>query len=190
MTIEEMKRKLESTLKPKRFVHSLSVMKVSGELADRYGVDEEKAAVAGLLHDCAKEFRRDEILPFCDKYQISVDNIIKVQPDLLHGLIGAITAKEEYGITDEAIFRAIRYHTTGCDNMGLLEKIVYLADYIEPGRNFPGIEEVRQAAFSDIDCAMIMALDRTIKYILAKGRLIHPDTIAARNSIIYSKSCC
>lgn len=184
MTLEEMKEKLKNALSHKRFVHSVNVMNVAVQLAQRYSFDTGKASEAGLLHDCARDIRGEDAFKLCEKYRIEIGIIGRRQPELLHGPLGSKVAMMEYGITDTDILEAIHWHTTGCDNMSLLAKIIYIADYIEPGRNFPGVDEVRHLAFNDIDRAMIVALDRTIKYVMIKGALIHPDTVNARNSIL------
>lgn len=184
MTRDEMQAKLESVLTPKRFIHSVNVMNMAVKLAQNYKEDEEKAAIAGLLHDCARDTRGEEALSQCSRYGVDIDAISRVQTELLHGPLGAKIARCEYGITDEAVLRAIYWHTTGHENMDMLEKIVFIADYIEPGRNFPGVNEARKAAFIDMDKAMIMSLDSTIRHVISKGVLIHPDTIGARNFII------
>ncbi len=184
MTREDIKYRLEEILTPRRFIHSLNVMNTAMELAQRYGVDREKAAVAGLLHDCARDIRGEDILQLCGEFGIQVDEITRAQPDLLHGAVGAELAREDYGIADEAVLDAIRYHTTGYETMSMLAKVVFIADYIEPGRNFTGVNEARKAAYDDMDSAMILSLDKTIRHLLAKGSLIHPSTINARNFII------
>lgn len=184
MNREDIKDKLEYVLSPRRFIHSLNVMNTSIELAQRYGVDREKAAVAGLLHDCARDIRGDEVFELCKEFGIQVDDIARVQPELLHGAIGAGLAGHEYGVEDPMILDAIHYHTTGRKDMSILEKVVFIADYIEPGRNFTGVNEARKVAFSDINDAMVLSLDKTIKHVISKGALIHPDTIDARNFII------
>ncbi|MCX7710089.1 MAG: bis(5'-nucleosyl)-tetraphosphatase (symmetrical) YqeK [Clostridia bacterium] len=184
---EEMRKKLEGVLTAKRFVHSLNVMKTSMELAQKYGEDKEKAAIAGLLHDCAREIRGEELFNQCKKYHIHIDDIDRIQPELLHGQLGVEIAREHYGVEDPAILKAIRYHTTGGRDMSLLDKIVFIADSIEPNRTFPGVEELRKTAFNQMDHAVMMALDRTIKYVISKGALIHPDTIEARNYLILDK---
>lgn len=184
MTIDEMKQKLENTLSTKRFVHSLNVMDTAKELASKYGEDEEKAAIAGLLHDCAREIKGDKIFELCSTFGIPVDYITQHQPDLLHGPIGSFLARQDYGIGDVGILRAIYSHTTGRENMELLEKIVFMADYIEPNRNFPGVDEARMDVGTDINKALVIALNRTIKHVMIKGALIHPDTISARNYLI------
>ena len=184
MTRDEMKIKLEGTLSPKRFIHSVNVMNTAVELAKRYNVDLEKAAVAGLLHDCAREIRGEAALEHSRRFGIQTDYITQAQPELLHGPIGSHIARLEYGIDDEGILKAIHNHTTGRENMDMLEKIVFIADYIEPNRNFPGVEEARREAVVDLDRAVILALNKTIKHVMTKGALIHPETVSARNYLI------
>lgn len=186
MTREEMKFKLETVLSPKRFIHSLNVMNTAMDLAQRHGVDREKAGIAGLLHDCAREIRGEEAFSLCEKYGIVLDYVTRAQPELLHGPLGYYLAEEEYGVTQQDILDAIYYHTTGGENMDLLGKIVFMADYIEPNRSFPGVDEVRREARLNIDKALILALDRTIKYVMMRGAYIHPDTIKARNAVLRS----
>lgn len=186
MTIEEIKNNLKWQLSSKRFEHSLGVMACAVQLARRYGEDEEKAAIAGLLHDCARDIKGDELLRLCERYNITIDNISRVQPELLHGPLGSKLAAEEYGIYDDAILKSICYHTTGRENMSMLEKIIFLADYIEPGREFNGVEKIRKEAFVNIDRAIVLSMDSTIKYIISKGSVIHIDTICARNFFLLS----
>lgn len=184
MTREEMKQKLKKTLNPKRFAHSVSVMDTAAELASRYGIDTEKAAVAGLLHDCARDIKGEKVFELCKQFDIEVNYITKTQPELLHGPIGSNLARIEYQVEDPDIIEAIRYHTTGCEKMTMLEKIIFIADYIEPNRNFPGVNEIRREAYSDINRAMVFALNKTIKFVMARGSLIHPETVNARNDLI------
>lgn len=186
MEVDKMINKLEKVLTPKRFAHSLNVMKMSVDLAKKYCEDVKKAEIAGLLHDCARDIRGGSVFRLCEKYNISTDEITCAQPELLHGPIGSFVAKEEYGIHDKMIESAIYCHTTGRASMGMLDKIVFIADYIEPDRSFPGVEEVRELVYRDMDKAMIAALNMTIIYVVSKGALIHPDTINARNSILLS----
>lgn len=188
MKIEEAKRKLEKALTPKRFVHSINVMNTAYELAKKYNIDEEKATAAGLLHDCARDIKGSEIFSLCSKYGIEIDEIQRAQPELLHSHLGARLAKKEYGIEDQCILDAIRWHTTGRDSMSMLEKIILISDYAEPGRSFTGVKEIRDLVLRDLDRAILQALDGTIRYVLSKGALIHPDTINARNFIIFART--
>lgn len=184
MTLENIQEKLKNKLSKERFVHSLNVMNSSVELAKKYGEDRDKAAVAGLLHDCAKNIEKREVFKICDMFGITVDEVSKIQPELLHGYIGSKLAERDYEVTDKSVLKAIYYHTTGCENMDLLDKIIFIADYIEPGRDFPGVDHIRETVFEDLDAAVILALDSTLRHVLSKGVLIHPLTVIARNSII------
>lgn len=167
--------KLKENLSEKRFNHSLEVAKEAKNLAIQYDFDEEKAFLAGILHDCCKCFGLDKIYEVCDKFSFEMDDVLKKQPDLAHSFLGYFIAKEEYGIEDNDILNSIKYHTTGKENMTLLEKIIYIADYIEPTRaHFDGIEKARELAYINIDIAMEKILKDTIEYNEAKGRLIHP----------------
>ena len=184
MDIEEIKEKLEKNIKPNKYNHSINVMNTAMKLASYYGCDQKKAEIAGLLHDCAKGMAKDQIFELCMKANIEVDEIQRRQPDLLHGPVGAYIARTDYGISDAEILEAINVHTTGKENMGMLDKIIFISDYIEPGRRFPGVETIRECAFKDINRALILGFDRTIIHVIEKGRLIHPDTINARNYIL------
>ncbi len=184
MTIEQVKCKLQSMLTPKRFAHSLAVRDASIRLAQHYGVDEHKAAAAGLLHDCAKGLSEEQLLKLADEFGILIDSIQKSEAGLLHAPIGAELARKEFDVHDREILTAIRYHTTGCEDMGLLAKIICLADFIAEGRNFPEVEDLRRIAFADLDAALLMGMDLTIKHVISKGSLIHPDTVKARNNLI------
>ncbi len=180
MTREEMKNRLEKVLTPGRFRHSVSVMETAVRLAKKYGADIGKAETAGLMHDCARNIRGEEAFLLCEKYGIETDFISESQPELLHGPLGYYIARDVYGIVDQDILNAIRCHTTGKESMSLLEKIIFMADYIEPGRSCPHIDAVRKEAAVDLDRAMLAALDN----VLGKGAYLHQDTINARNFIL------
>lgn len=184
MLLADISKRLELVLSDKRYRHSVNVMDTAIKLALKYGEDSEKAALAGLLHDCAREIKGVEVFEACRKYNIPVDYVSKDQPELLHGSIGAGLAREEYAVSDESVLDAIRFHTTGRENMSMLEKIVFIADYIEPGRSFPEVHEARKIAFEDIDRAVLNALSRTIAYLVNRGVLIHTDTVNARNFMV------
>lgn len=175
---------LKQSLSEKRYNHSIEVMKTAIKLAEHYKVDVFAAETAGLLHDCAREIRGKLLHQTCQKHKIKLDYVTKAQPELLHGIIGVYIAKEKYKVTSKEILDPIRWHTTGRENMTLLDKIIYISDFIEPGRNFEGVDEVRNIVFQDIDRAMLMALDRTIKYVMMREVYIFPETIKARNGII------
>lgn len=171
--VDKINKKLHTALTPKRFKHTQGVAEESAKLANLYGANVEKAYIAGLLHDCAKCIPTDEKLKYCKKYDVKLDDILENNPDLTHSFLGAKIAEKEYGIEDNDILNAIAYHTTGRADMSLLEKIVYIADFIEPNRNyFEGLDEIRKLAYIDIDKTMVEILRKTIVY--NKNKTIHP----------------
>lgn len=182
LPIETMQEKLQSALSVKRYIHTMGVAEEAGKLAEIYGTakDRQKARVAGLLHDCAKDYPEGMRLRFCKEYKVQVDEIMQKQTDLIHPFLGAEVAKREYQVLDEDILNAIRYHTTGRAGMTLLEKIIFIADYIEPNREkFGGLDEARRLAYLDLDQAMEYILENTIAYVKARGRLLHPLSLEA-----------
>lgn len=161
------KEKLKEKLTHKRYEHTMGVMYTCAALAMKYNIDIEKAMWAGLLHDCAKNYSDDEMLKRCKKHNIDITPAEKKAPYLLHGKLGAYYAKAKYGVDDEAILEAIRYHTTGKPGMDELACILFLADYIEPGRKMiPGLNEVRQCAFNEnIERAVLLKLKNVLGYL-------------------------
>lgn len=187
MILKELMQKLKTNIDEQRFLHSLGVMKTAVKLAAHYDTDIKKAEIAGLLHDCAKGMNADNQLKMAENFGILLDDVEKREKALIHGPLGAVTAKRDYGITDAEILKAIEIHTTGDVNMSLLDKIIFLSDFIEPGRSFPGVGELRVKAFKDLDNAVIDAFDSAIRYVLDKGSLLHPKTILARNFILMQR---
>ncbi|MEG0075552.1 MAG: bis(5'-nucleosyl)-tetraphosphatase (symmetrical) YqeK [Eubacterium sp.] len=187
MKYNEIEKKLKKTLKPKRYTHTLNVIKSALELSEKYPCNCEKVRYAALLHDCAKNYSDQALIETANQYYLKVDEVTKREPQLLHGPVGAVVARQEYGIEDKEILSAIKYHTTGRENMTVLEKIIYLADFIEPGRKYPGVDALREIAFEDLDDAMIQALTNTIRYITNIKGLIHERTVSARNYLILEK---
>lgn len=184
MTLNEIRESLGKVLSSKRFKHSLGVMETAAKLAKLNGFDVKKAELAGILHDCAREIKNEEILKICRENNIEIDDICIIEPKLLHGPVGAIIAKNEYGVEDEEILGSICCHTTGRKNMGLLDKIIFLADYIEPGRDFAGVNEIRKAVYEDLDMGMSISLVSTIKHLIKKRQLIQKNTIDTWNYIV------
>lgn len=184
MTIDEMKQKLQKILSLKRYTHSVNVMETAVQLAQRYDVDVEKCAIAGLLHDCARDIRGDKLFDLCVHYNIEVDEIERRQPELLHGPLGVYIAIREYGVTDDQVLEAIKWHTTGTPGMDTISKIIFISDFIEPLRNFTGVEALRKEAFEDLDQAVVMGIDSTLRYILTRKGLLHPDTVNTRNWLL------
>jgi predicted HD superfamily hydrolase involved in NAD metabolism len=175
---------LKNNLRYKRFEHSLSVRDTAVEIARFYRADEEKARLAGLVHDCAKDKSGEELLGIVSGAGHSIDEVCLDSPKLLHGVAGAIIAREVMGIEDEEVLNAVTYHTTGRKGMSILEKIIYIADYVEPLREFPGVDKMRRDVYSNLDEAMIYAFDSTIKYVIERGQMIHPYSVEGRNHVI------
>lgn len=178
---------LKENLKESRLKHSLGVKDTAVKLAKIYHEDVEKARIAGLVHDCAKYMKNEDMLNIAEKSGYNINEVCLKNPSLLHGVAGSYVAKNIMEIDDEYILNAITYHTTGRRNMTLLEKIIFMADYIEPSRDFPGVEDVRKLAYEDIDKALLKSLDKTIAYVIKEGQLLHVDTVEARNYILCSK---
>lgn len=189
LSYEEMKSILQSRLKPKRFKHSLGVSDTAVFLAHRFGVDEEKAKIAGLLHDCAREFPNEDMIAEAEKRNIAIGPVEKAMPLLLHAYIGAIRIKEIYQVDDAEISQAIWRHTVGGANMTPLDKIIWYADMIEPNRGeYPGVDKLRQLAkTASLDEMLLAGLAHSIEFVAQKGTLIHPDTITAYNEILLKK---
>lgn len=174
----------EQRLSPERLTHTRGVVGAARELAERSGADPEKAAIAAILHDTAKNLGPAELLSLVATAGIIVNIVQQQAPDLLHGPAAAVLAGRELGIADEAVLQAIARHTTGAPGMTLLDKILYLADYIEPGRSFPGVAELRELARTDLDRAVLLAMDGTLHYVIERGAFIDPLTVEARNWLL------
>ena len=176
--------KLKADLSKSRYEHSINVMSSAIELAKCYGLDEDKAAIAGLFHDCAKYESLDKARRMLKKYKLEDNEDLKNSKQLIHSYLGPFVAMDEYNITDNEILSAIKYHTTLNSQPTLLEKVIYMADVIEVGRYFEGIEEIRDLAFKDLDKAVLMSLEFTIVDLIRKRRYIVTDTLDARNHFL------
>ena len=178
MDINQMDKKLKETLSERRYNHSIGVMDVAVSMAEKFGADVEKARIAGLLHDCAKEIDKDEALKMCDEMGIEIDDEKRVQKGLLHADLGAELIKRDYDIDDEEIYSAVKCHTMGKRDMTTLDKILYLADFIEPNRrDFEGLSKLREVCFEDLDEAMLFAINLSISFVSGKGKTLHKQTV-------------
>jgi len=177
--LTDIEQYLYKYLDAERLQHSRNTAEVAVVLSRKYGADEHKALVAGLLHDVAKGACRHGMLNVAEQYHVDADEVEKANPELLHGKLGAAMVKTDLGISDDEILSAIRWHTTGRANMSLLEKIIYIADLIEPGRDFEGIEAIRELAYQDIDEAMLAALKQVMNFVMCKGFSLHPSSVEA-----------
>ncbi len=176
-SLKKLRRAMEKIQDGKRFEHTLGVEYTAAALAMRYDCDVRKAQIAGLLHDCAKCLTDEKRLSICRKHNIPITTVEKKNPFLLHAKVGAYLARNKYGIKNQDILNAICNHTTGRQNMSTLEKIVFIADYIEPGRTHaPNLAEVRKLAFVDLDKAFLRILEDTLDYLNDTGGDIDPMT--------------
>lgn len=182
MNLDEVKKDLKQRLSEKRYIHSLGTMKMARELAKIYGKDEEKAALAGLIHDIAKEMTEDEIYKYVKTHSIKMDDIERENLGLMHAKIGASIAKEKYGASED-IQDAILYHTTGNVKMDTLAKIIYVADKVEEGRTYPEVEELRTLAKKDLDKAILVLINFVIEKSNRLGRKTHPATVKLREKL-------
>ena len=173
-----LRRQVIPMLSSQRIAHTAGCEHEAVQLAKLWGEDPEKAAVAGILHDSTKNLSYDEQLILCDKYGIILDNAQRENPKLLHAITGAALAKDRFGVSEE-ISQAIRWHTTGKPDMSVLEKIIYLADYIEPTRDFDGVERLRELAYEDLDKALALGLDMSLEELRRQNIEPHRDTVEA-----------
>ena len=170
-------KKLKKELDPERYAHTIGVAYTAAALAMRYETNVQQAQVAGLLHDCAKCIPNNKKIALCQKYNIQMTEIEIENPFLLHAKLGAFLAMDKYGITDKEITSAILNHTTGKPNMSLLDKIIFVADYIEPQRKKqPNLAEIRKLAFIDLDQALFRILEDTLAFLSTSSSKIDPMT--------------
>ena len=178
LSMEQLEKTVVGLLKENRVKHVLGCRDTAVELARRWGADETDAARAGLLHDITKALDGPLQLTLCEEYGIILDAFSSHNPKTLHALTGSLVARRIFGEND-AVVNAIRHHTTGKANMKLLEKIIYVADYMEPNRDFPGVDKLRALAFTDIDAALQLGLQMTVNMLKEQGREISPESMEA-----------
>jgi predicted HD superfamily hydrolase involved in NAD metabolism len=187
MDLEQIRMDLKSRLKKSRYLHSIGVEEVSHDLAVIHNCDIHKAVTAGLLHDCAKYLTDGELLRECERYHLPVAEVEIRCPYLLHAKVGAAFAKDRYGIEDEEILNAITYHTTGRPSMTLLEKIIYIADYIEPNRKpLPRLSQIRETAYDNLDRAICLITENVLAYLNSKGQEV--DSLTEKTYRFYMKN--
>ena len=178
VSLKKLRHAMEKTLEPKRYEHTLGVAYTAASLAMVHEADVEKALIAGMLHDCAKCMPFHKQIAVCEKHNVSLSEVERTENSpLLHAKAGSTLARIEYGITDNDILNAISYHTTGRPDMSTLEKIIYIADYIEPGRKtLPNLSMVRKIAYQNLDDTMRQILNDTLEHRKEKGGSIDPMT--------------
>lgn len=183
MDREKLLAQVRAQMNEKRYIHTLGVAASARTLAQKYGADPDKAELAGIVHDYCKCWPTSRMHDYLLRYNVS-EEIIHGEKELWHAFVGAIVIQDECRITDPDILQAVRYHTTGRVNMSLLEKVVCVADYIEPNRNYPGIDQVRMLAEQNLDQALAYGLGSTIQFLIEQKKQIHPLTLLAYNDLV------
>lgn len=178
ISLKKLRKAIESELNPKRYEHTLAVAYTAANLAMVHDEDTRNATIAGMLHDCAKCLPEKKLISICKKNSLDISEIELHNPSaLLHAKVGSVLAHKKYGVNEEDILNAIKYHTTGRPNMSKLEKILYIADYIEPDRKHaPNLTQVRCMAYQDLDKTLLKILDDTLSYLNSTGGQIDPMT--------------
>ena len=183
MSRDALLAKMETVMPEKRLRHCLGVEKAARELAERFGLDVEKAGLAGLLHDYAKKVSDEDFLSLIDKYRLDPD-LKNWGNNVWHGMVGIYKIQEDLGIEDAEILRAIEIHTVGSGTMSELDKVVYVADYIEHNRDFPGVDKARELAQRSLNQAVAYETARTVEHLAQKGRPIYPQTLETYNAFV------
>ena len=183
MDLKQAKELVRSRLSDKRYEHTINVKKMAVKLAKQYGVNEEKAALAALLHDSAKELGKDEMRAIMQAHPELAEGGESRPAPVWHGICAAILARTEWGVEDEAVLSAIACHTAGKPGMSKLDKIVYLADMSSAERDWPGVNRLRKLERKDLDAAMLMALKQTNDFVLSQGKPLDPMSQAAYDEI-------
>lgn len=183
MNRDEIIAYLKANLKPKRVQHCLGVEKAAAELAARYGADPNKAALAGLVHDCAKSMDVALMMEYARQAGFPMEGITMAGAGILHAPAGAVVAQRVLGINDQGVLSAVCWHTVPCLHMSTLDKVVSLADIIEPNRDFSGVERIRAAAKKSLDEAFRLSLARVMAHVLDEGLYLHPQTLQVYNAL-------
>ena len=183
MSREALLAKMETVMPEKRLRHCLGVEKAARELAERFGLDVEKAGLAGLLHDYAKKVSDEDFLALIDKYRLDPD-LKNWGNNVWHGMVGIYKIQEDFGLQDQEILRAIEIHTVGSSHMSTLDKIVYVADYIECNRDFSGVDKARAIAETSLNKAVAYETARTVAFLASKGLKIYPQTLETYNAYV------
>jgi predicted HD superfamily hydrolase involved in NAD metabolism len=174
-------KKLKEALDPERFKHSLRVEKTALTLARKYRVSAGKASLAALLHDYARKYPRKELLKQARRFKLRLDPVSIFEPKLVHAELSALLAKRDFGVTSREVLNAISKHTIGAPGMTRLEKIIYLADHIEEGRIFSGVNKVRRLALKNLDEAIVESASSMLRYLVERRLPVHPGTVNTRN---------
>ncbi|NPV90206.1 MAG: HD domain-containing protein [Firmicutes bacterium] len=184
MDLDRIRNEARKQMSPARWSHTLGVVEDAVRLARLWEADPYKAELAALLHDLVRDWTPESILSIAEAAGIVSDPVERMYPDLLHGPVAAFLAATQWGVNDREVIDAIALHTLGAEKMTTLAKIIYLADLVEPGRDYPGVERLRELVEKDLDRAMLAGFDQTLRYCLERGKMLHPRTINARNALL------
>lgn len=180
--LKTIKKELSKQIDEKRYEHTIGVADTAAALAMKYHIDVSKAYLAGLLHDCAKCLNEKKRMSLCEKYGVKLSKFEIENQSLIHAKLGVEIAKERYSVEDKEILESIRWHTTGKENMSMLEMIIFSADYIEPNRKkINGLDEIRSIIFDDIEEAVYLILNNTINHLDSKKQIIDESSLNALN---------
>lgn len=183
MSSKQLLEQIKQLMSPDLYQHSMGVAKMATGLAKQLGYDEKKAYLAGALHDCARGWSTQDLLRYAENKGIEIDTFASTSPILLHGAVAAAYVQER-GIDDSEVLAAIRNHTLGYPGMSLLEQITYVADKIECGRTYPGVDKLRQMVQNDFSQGLLAVAEQSIFYVLQKRQTIHPVTISYWNWLV------
>ena len=179
---------LSENLSPARFKHILGVRETAVALAKQHGIDDAQAELAALLHDCAKERHDDELLALAKRHGLEADEHEQRIPSLLHGKVAPFVAAEQFSVSDEAVFDAMRCHSTGAVEMGPLDHILFVADFCEPNRPYTAAAEVRELAERDLEAAVLEVMQFKLRKTLLKKQPVHPDSFHAYNALLNKRN--
>ncbi|WP_367306210.1 bis(5'-nucleosyl)-tetraphosphatase (symmetrical) YqeK [Alicyclobacillus acidocaldarius] len=182
--IHDLRQRLAQSLTPMRYQHVLGVVETAVALARRFGAPVLDAELAAWLHDLAREWPHDRLLAYVRDRKLDVPAAWLEAPILLHGPVAADVARVEYGVEDASVLNAVYYHTTGRPGMGALEMVLFVADAIEPSRDYPGVEDIRALAEKDLKAAALASFESTLRYALDRGFSIDLTTVNARNELL------
>lgn len=183
MNREQLKAAVRRELSEARYEHTLRVEETALQLGERFGTDRKQTEQAALLHDYCKCWPYEKLRKKVTEFQLE-ELLLPYHVAVWHAFVGAEVVKRDLGVDNDDVLNAIRFHTTGRAGMSTLEKVICLADIIEPGRDFPGVEDIRALACHDLDRALLLSFDQTLVYLIGKGSKLHPLTIAARNDLL------
>ena len=187
MNLEQIDNKLKEMMTKTRYQHACRVSLLAQKIAEYYNLPIQKTMISALTHDCAKDYSLEELKNLVDKYKIKLNKVEKSIPKIWHAYVGAEMVKDIFMVDDWEILDAIRYHSTASSKLGLIGKIVYIADKIEPNRKLAKIGKLYEKVWEDIDLAMLELLNMELQYLICNKLIIHPDTLKARNKILMDR---